>query len=191
MLRRELLIFAACLVVGPSAAVQFDFAHVGNAGNASDPETGFGAVAYDYAIGKHEVTNAQYTEFLNSADPNGTDDLRLYNPSMGGDFGGIEKSGINDGAHYTVVVGRERLPVTEVSFFDAMRFTNWMHNGQGGGGTEVGAYTISNGTDEVRSADARYWIPSEDEWYKAAYHDASAGTAAFSSTTPPAVTLSQ
>ena len=25
--------------------------------------------------------------------------------------------------------------------------------------------------------DARYWLPSEDEWYKAAYHDASVGTA--------------
>ncbi len=58
-----------------------------------------------------------------------------------------------------------------VSFFDAMRFTNWLHNGQGSGDTESGAYTIGSGTDEVRSANAKYWIPSEDEWYKAAYYD--------------------
>ena len=57
-----------------------------------------------------------------------------------------------------------------VSFFDAMRFTNWLHNGQGSGDTESGAYTIGSGLDEVRSASAKYWIPSEDEWYKAAYH---------------------
>jgi formylglycine-generating enzyme required for sulfatase activity len=58
-----------------------------------------------------------------------------------------------------------------------MRFTNWLHNGQGSGGTETGAYTIGNGVNEVRSASAKFWLPSENEWYKAAYHDASAGTA--------------
>src|SRR5690606_33394606 len=68
-------------------------------------------------------------------------------------------------------------PVNYVSFFDAMRFTNWLHNGQGSGDTETGVYTIGSGLDEVRSAGAKFWIPSEDEWYKAAYHDASAGTA--------------
>ena len=57
-----------------------------------------------------------------------------------------------------------------------MRFTNWLHNGQGDGDTETGTYAIGNGLNEVRSADARYWILSENEWYKAAYHDASAGT---------------
>ena len=62
-----------------------------------------------------------------------------------------------------------------VSFFDAMRFTNWLHNGQGSGDTESGVYTIGSGTDEVRSASAKYWIPSEDEWYKAAYYDPNSG----------------
>jgi formylglycine-generating enzyme required for sulfatase activity len=65
--------------------------------------------------------------------------------------------------------------VNFVSFFDAMRFTNWLHNGQGSADTETGAYTIGNGVNEVRSTNAKYWIPSLDEWYKAAYHDATAG----------------
>ena len=34
-------------------------------------------------------------------------------------------------------------PVTYVSFFDAMRFTNWLHNGQGTGDTESGVYATS------------------------------------------------
>ena len=39
--------------------------------------------------------------------------------------------------------------------------------------TEEGAYTLNgatSGTNFNKSASARYWIPSENEWYKAAYH---------------------
>lgn len=32
-----------------------------------------------------------------------------------------------------------------------------------------------NGINVTRDAGARFWLPSQDEWYKAAYHDASAG----------------
>ncbi|MEN1681367.1 MAG: SUMF1/EgtB/PvdO family nonheme iron enzyme [Planctomycetota bacterium] len=173
-----LLLAAAAALPAAAGTVSFDFAPVGNAGNAADPDTGgFGAVSYNYAISKTEVTNAQYTAFLNAVDPTGANALALYNTDMAGNFGGIENTGTTGGARYVVQTGREQNPVTYVSFFDAMRFTNWLHNGQGGGGTETGAYTIGSGVDEVRLADARYWIPSEDEWYKAAYHDASAGTA--------------
>lgn len=51
-----------------------------------------------------------------------------------------------------------------------MRFVNWLENGQGSGDTESGVYTIGNGTDEARNPNATYFIPSKDEWYKAAYH---------------------
>ncbi len=63
-----------------------------------------------------------------------------------------------------------------VSFFDAMRFTNWLENGQptGGSGTESGVYTIGNGLNETRAPGATFFIPSEDEWYKAAYHQPAA-----------------
>ncbi|MEN1679243.1 MAG: SUMF1/EgtB/PvdO family nonheme iron enzyme [Planctomycetota bacterium] len=174
-----------------SAAVTFDWAVVGNARNAGElsgagtgafgPDKVVGAVPYNYAISKTEVTNAQYTEFLNAVDPTGANLLGLFNDTgflggMPGNFGGIEKTGTVDGARYIAQPGRDLNPVTFVSFFDAMRFTNWLHNGQGSGDTETGAYTIGNGVTEVRSANARYWIPSEDEWYKAGYHDASAGT---------------
>ena len=52
-----------------------------------------------------------------------------------------------------------------------MRFVNWLENGQGSGATESGVYTISDGVSETRSASANFFIPSEDEWYKAAYYD--------------------
>ena len=55
------------------------------------------------------------------------------------------------------------LPVTYVNYLDAVRFVNWLHNGQGNGDTETGAYTITNG-QAIRQPGARYWIPTENEW---------------------------
>ena len=163
----------------------FDWAVVGNPGNAGDvqPQGTFGAVGYTYNISKYEVTNAQYTEFLNSVDSTGVDALGLYSSHMG-DFGGIEKTGTTDGQRYVTKVGRENNPVTFVSWYDGARFTNWLHNGQGSGDTETGAYTLlggtpvpSNGNSIGRNPGATYFLPSEDEWYKAAYHNVTAGTA--------------
>ena len=64
-----------------------------------------------------------------------------------------------------------------MSFYDALRFANWMNNGQGGGDTETGAYTLvggapepTNGTTVTRNAGATIFLTSEDEWYKAAYY---------------------
>ena len=153
------------------AVVTFDWATIENPGNASD-DTGFGAVSYVYRISKHEVTNAQYTQFLNAVDPAGNNVLSLYNTNMSSDAtGGIQLNiAAPNGSKYQSKPGRESNPVVWVSFFDAMRFVNWLENGQGNASTESGAYAIGTGLNETRSPNARYFIPSEDEWYKAAYH---------------------
>lgn len=139
---------------------------VGDAGNAND-STGYGGVAYEYKIMKYEVTNAQYAEFLNTkaaSNPNG-----LYVPSMDSHpWGGITQSGDAGSYTYTVKSGYENMPVTFVSHFDAQRFANWISNGQGDGDTETGAYTISSVA--THSGLASVWIPTENEWYKAAYY---------------------
>jgi formylglycine-generating enzyme required for sulfatase activity len=184
--------FLTCIVVAlaglttftrlASATVTFDWATVGNPGNAADPATGFGAVAYEYRISKYEVTNAQYAEFLNAVDSTGVNTLSLYNNSV---LNGIENTGITDGARYVVQAGRENNPVSNVSSYDSIRFINWLHNGAApGSDTETGAYmllggtaTPSNSSSITRNSDAMYYLPSQDEWYKAAYHDASAGSA--------------
>ena len=64
-----------------------------------------------------------------------------------------------------------------VTWFDAIRFANWLNNGQGSGDTEYGAYTLLGGTPTPSNANSikrnparERWLPSEDEWYKAAYH---------------------
>lgn len=64
-----------------------------------------------------------------------------------------------------------------VSWFDAARFCNWLHNGQGSGSTGTGAYTLTGAMSGIvlRNSDARFWIPTEDEWYKSAYYDPTKG----------------
>lgn len=173
---------------------------VGNPGNAAD-DTGYGAVSYEYRIGKYEITTGQYTEFLNAVAK--TDTYGLYNPSMWSDtYGGkIERNGLSGNYVYSVAADRANRPVVFVSFWDACRFTNWLQNGQPTGSqnpstTERGAYALdgynANGGGTIaRNPGARWFIASEDEWYKAAYYDPSkAGGAGYwdyptRSDTPP------
>ena len=64
-------------------------------------------------------------------------------------------------------------PVNYVNWFDAARVANWLHNGQGSGSTETGAYTLNNATTGDAPAvnpGASYFLPTEDQWYKAAYY---------------------
>ncbi|MEI6071181.1 MAG: SUMF1/EgtB/PvdO family nonheme iron enzyme [Verrucomicrobiae bacterium] len=173
----QTLAAAACLAAGISmsnATITMDLVNVGNAGNAADSTT-YGAVSYDYAIGKYEVTIGQYTAFLNAADPNGTNPNGIYNSNMGTNLNvaGISYTpGAATGSKYAVL-GSANRPITYVSWFDAARFSNWMANGQGSGSTETGAYTLNGATSGVgftKNAGATFWLPSEDEWYKAAYN---------------------
>ena len=176
---------ALCLQGDPAAHAQapappvvtFDWVTVGDPGNACDP-TGpgrcFGAVGYTYRIAKHEVTNAQYAAFLNAKAA--SDPLGLYNTDMA-TWSGMTRSGSPGSYTYSVVTGRENVPVVNVSYFDALRFANWLHNGQGGGSTETGAYTLLGGTPTpsnplvARNAGATVFLPTDEEWYKAAYYD--------------------
>ena len=181
------------IVASPAAAVvNIDWMMVGDRGNAGDTEvmtccgsstgtTGYGSVSYTYRISKYEVTNAQYTEFLNAVATTDTNDL--YNTDMGStacnhagfDCGGITRGGTSGSYTYSVITGRGDLPVNHVSFYDALRFANWLHNGQPTGAqdsttTEDGAYDMSLGSSVARKPGAKVFLTSEDEWYKAAYY---------------------
>lgn len=162
-----------------SATINVPTVPVGNPGNAPDTTVNgpFGAVAYTYSIGSTEVTNAQYAAFLSAVAV--TDTNNLYNPGMAGPFGGITRSGGPGTYSYATISGRANNPVNFVSFWDATRFANWLHNGQPTGPqsnatTEDGAYTltaagITNNT-VTRNAGWQFAVTSANEWYKAAYH---------------------
>jgi len=148
------------------AQVTFDWATVANPGNAPDTlvmdkpngsapgdgTSGYGSVGYTYRISKTHVTNAQYVNFLNAVDPNGTNSL-LYITNM-----------------TNLTIGGTPYPA----------YTG-LANGQGSGGTESGVYDMSVfasnsfATPPPRAANATMFIPSENEWYKAAYYDPTKG----------------
>ncbi len=171
----------ACLLAAPAlaATITIDMVTVGNPGNANDTGgTNNGAVAYSYQIGKYDVTIGQYTEFLNAADPNGENPNGIYNASMATNLNiaGISyTSGASAGSKYAVISNggdSSNRPITHVSWFDAARFANWMTNGQGSGSTETGAYTLNGkttGKAVAANPGAAFRLPTNDEWYKAAY----------------------
>jgi formylglycine-generating enzyme required for sulfatase activity len=92
---------------------------------------------------------------------------------------GIVQSGTAGHYTYTVTPGRGSHPVTRVTFPDAVRFANWMNNGQlvgpeGPSTTEDGSYLlsqaiVSNGT-VTRKPGAVWALPNQNEWYKTAYY---------------------
>ena len=170
----------AALVPAPAAlAVSIEWVTVGDPGNPCDQKVSgcHGAVSYSYGISKHEVTNAEYAEFLDAKAH--SDPLALYNTEMQPTH--ITRSGSPGSYTYSPVAGRERMPVTYVSFYDALRFANWMHNGQGNGDTETGAYTLLGGTPNpineplTRTSGATIFVPTDAEWYKAAFYDTGSG----------------
>ncbi|MGB8853211.1 MAG: SUMF1/EgtB/PvdO family nonheme iron enzyme [Pirellulales bacterium] len=166
------VVMAVCSSLSVAHAVAIDWVTVGNPGNANDT-TGYGAVGYGYQIGKYDVTIQQYTDFLNAAAK--SDPYSLYDSRMASNLNiaGISQTGSN-GSYVYSVIGSGNRPITIVNWFDAARFANWMQNGQGSGSTETGAYTLvggqTSGVAPAKNPGATFYIPTENEWYKAAYY---------------------
>lgn len=178
-------------------AVDTEVVSVGNSGNGSDvsvlvsgeygPDRHCGGVDYDYYMGKYEVTAGEYCEFLNAVAK--SDAYGLYNAEMSSiDYGcGIECSGDSGNYEYTVSADRFNRPVNYVSWGDAARYCNWLSNNQPTGlqdasTTEAGSYALNGAMTDAellatsRSQGGRYFLPTEDEWYKSAYYNGQAGS---------------
>ncbi len=153
-----LLILAGTLIVSGVHADVFgtgpnqftmDFQNINYAGNSAD-NTGYGAVAYNYRVGKFEVTIDQFAKAYAS-------DSSISNGDEGSWLGGV---GVN-------------APASKVTFYEAAKFANWLTSGS----ANSGAYMI-NGSGQVTGVDRAgavstygmvYVVPTEDEWYKAAH----------------------
>ena len=104
-----LAVLAGVSFVTPAlAVVNIAWVPVGNAGNAPDPSPAsgpYGAVGYAYNIGKYEVTNAQYADFLNAK--GASNSAGIYNATMGHTggtyrYGNIIQSGSSGSYTYSV-----------------------------------------------------------------------------------------
>jgi len=149
--------------------IDIDFVTIGNPGNPGDTRTdypdsadpyGCGAVGYEYQIGKYEITNAQWDAFVSAAGaPTGTNNAYFKSAYFTGD----------------------NIPTNSVSWYEAAQFCNYLTSGD----KSQGAYQFSGnnanpgdfeGIDRdsaVSTYGIAYVIPTEDEWYKAAYYTGS------------------
>lgn len=190
LLLLPILLLTACNSSTNSSTTQVSYAlvTVANPGNESDPLTALGAVNYVYNIGKYDVTIGQYTAFLNAVAKE--DSYSLYNPSMATDLNsaGISQTGTAGNYTYSVMNNAgssANRPITYITWYDAARFANWMANGQAVGAensqtSENGAYNLNgamNGKVIAKNAinpntgePPTYYLPTYNEWYKAAYY---------------------
>ena len=174
MKKRELMILVVGVLlsvanVASATVVQginIDFVAIGDAGNAGDTRgaaspSGAGSVAYGYSIGKYEITNGQWDTFVSAAGaPTG-------NPS----------NAYDTSASWT---GTD-VPTNEVSWYEAAQFCNYLTTGdksQGayqwsGNNTNPGDFTGIDRDSAISTYGMVYVIPTEDEWYKAAYYTGS------------------
>jgi formylglycine-generating enzyme required for sulfatase activity len=170
MKRKGWILFAIFLLSAPQSvdsavadtfgsganSFQIDFVTIGSAGNAPDT-TGSpnpaGAVPYEYRMGKYEISE----QMIDKANAQGA--LGITNDTRGPDK-----------------------PATSVSWFEAAQFVNWLNTSTGhpaaykfdsGGNFQLwvpgdAGYDLDN---LYRNRLAHYFLPSVDEWYKAAYYD--------------------
>jgi len=136
-----------------------EFVTIRDPGNTTDT-TSFGDVSYAYQIGKYAIRETDIDAY--NADPANAGTLQITLTERGDDK-----------------------PATNVSWNEAARYVNWLNTREG----EQGAYKFTtNGVNDdialwssaeawqtdgenlFRHKDAKYFLPSEDEWYKAAYY---------------------
>jgi formylglycine-generating enzyme required for sulfatase activity len=147
------------------------FNQISNTANSPD-SNGYGSINYVYYISQYPITNCDYINFLNSTAQ--TDLYGLYNINMNDNInGGIVRNGSSGSFTYSSKTNMLYKPVIFVSWFDAARYCNWLHNNKTPGSTETGAYTlngITSGVTPIKNSNAKYYIPTENEWYKAAFY---------------------
>ena len=140
---------------------EIEFVTIGDPGNAADT-TGdpnpAGAVAYTYRMGKYEISEAMI-DAANAIAADAGEPLGISHDNRG-----------------------PNKPATRVSWFEAAEFVNWLNTSKGSTPAykfdDQGDFQLWEPTDEgydpdnlFRNTEAHYFLPSADEWYKAAFYD--------------------
>lgn len=147
-------------IPGLSSSMEFvTIGAVSNAGNSfvygEVSYSDLGAVDHYYKIGVKEVSESQWDLF--------TADVGSPWTPAGVEYGGVYSWGAN-------------APVVHVSWYEAAQFCNWLTSGSATNGAYQfdGAGGAFSGIDRAAaelSFSSVFVLPSQDEWYKAAYYD--------------------
>ena len=130
----------------------------------TNPTSGYGIVNNDYRMGVYEVTNDQWNKFK---------------AELGVPVTGDPSRAYNESPYFTGT----NVPTNEVSWYEAAQFVNWLNTftghqagyrftgTQGTSGYALATWSTAeaDGTNLYRHKDAFYFLPTEDEWVKAAY----------------------
>lgn len=172
-----------------------EFATIGSPGNRaasiaeapelyppfSYPASPLGAVPHEFRISRAEVTAGQWLEFVRAYAPYHDNVDDPYNPRFMGEWTNVTTGAPGQVPAYSVRVEYENKPVV-VGWDYAARFCNWLTNGKGTAPAAflTGAYDLQSVTVganghwamlPVRLPTATFWLPSLDEWSKAAFFD--------------------
>jgi formylglycine-generating enzyme required for sulfatase activity len=132
---------------------------------STNPTSGYGIVNNNYRMGTKEVSNAQWTKFK-----------AAYGAVTGSPWYVYAVD-----PHWT----NENIPTNNVSWYEAAQFVNWLNTSKGyqaaykfTGTQSTSNYTLStwvstdigyDADNPYRNNNAFYFLPTEDEWVKAAY----------------------
>jgi formylglycine-generating enzyme required for sulfatase activity len=161
---------------GGTEPTEPNFVKVIDLNNDSDPDTTHGSVSYEYYINKNMVTNNEYVNFLNTVDPSGYNSHNIYDHRMSRNvLGGIDIISSNDaGNKYVIKPNMNKKPVNFITWQRAAKYCNWINskNLQAPIDLNNSSYNliVSDNTKTQRTNIAQYFLPSNNEWYKAAYY---------------------
>lgn len=173
----------------PVPNYDFSWATIGDTGNAPYPggptsgNAGRGGVDYAYRISKLEISTSQWVNYLNTVSPLFPGIPNFGRPGIWGAQNDPAYPG--PGSRYILdpnVPNAGQVPVYGIGWRDAARYCNWLHNGKAATVAAVssGAYDTSTFTtapngwlndQRTHSPGALFWIPTLDEWLKAAHYD--------------------
>ena len=147
-----------------------EFIKIGCPGNRPDRIL-HGCVPYEYEIARCQLSNAEWCEFLNAVEEKCERCERLglwHKDMMTGVLGGINRTieQSNNRAIFSCKPGWEKKPVVYVDYLSLCRYCNWLTSGD----IERGSYDLTGGKPR-RIVGAKYFLPNDAEWYKAAYYD--------------------
>lgn len=151
----------------------------------------FGAGSWDFGIARTELRNSQWVSFVNAFSATHVPEDQPWSTAVGvllsglGMGGGVEQDYVGPEGRWiwrtTPLSAARAAPAP--GWFGAAAYCNWLHNGKRVSMDDMltGAYDLrrfdfdiaTTWADVERSPDARYWIPTYDEWAVACFFDPS------------------